>query len=42
LRKWRMTGRGPRWIKLGKLVRYRMSDLNAYLDSCAAVGGTNV
>ncbi len=29
---WRLIGRGPRFIKVGNLVRYRLSDLEAWLD----------
>lgn len=37
LANWRSTGqRGPRWYKVGRHVRYRMSDVNAWLDSEAA------
>jgi len=32
LRKWRSTGQGPSYLKLGKNVRYRLEDLNAYLQ----------
>lgn len=32
LRKWRMGGFGPRFIKLGSNVRYRLSDIDAWLD----------
>ncbi len=28
---WRLHGRGPRFYKLGRSVRYRRSDLAAYL-----------
>ena len=31
LQSWRYAGRGPRFIKLGRLVRYRNSDVGAYL-----------
>ena len=31
LQSWRYSGRGPRWIKLGRLIRYRVSDVDAYL-----------
>lgn len=31
LQSWRYTGRGPRWIKLGRLIRYRLHDVDAYL-----------
>ena len=32
LRKLRLTGQGPRFMKLGRAVRYRPSDLEAWLD----------
>ncbi len=38
LRKWRVNGTGPRWIKLGALVRYRLSDVHEYLDNCPSGG----
>lgn len=31
LQSWRYAGRGPRFIKLGRLVRYRTADVDAYL-----------
>ena len=30
---WRVQGSGPRYIKVGRLVRYRVTDLDAYLES---------
>jgi len=34
IRKWRLTGKGPRWIKLcGTLVRYPIEDADAWLAS---------
>jgi len=33
LRKWRAQGKGPRVIRIGRLVRYRISDLEAFLDA---------
>lgn len=33
LNKWRVYGRGPAFIKLGRAVRYRRSDLDAYTTS---------
>lgn len=30
---WRVQGIGPRYIKCGRLVRYTLADLDAYLDS---------
>ena len=32
LQSWRYSGRGPRWIKLGRLIRYRLADVEAFLD----------
>jgi predicted DNA-binding transcriptional regulator AlpA len=31
LQSWRYAGRGPRYIKLGRIVRYRNADVDAYL-----------
>jgi predicted DNA-binding transcriptional regulator AlpA len=31
LRKWRIRGVGPRWCKLGRMVRYRIADLDDWL-----------
>jgi len=31
LEQWRWTGGGPNYLKLGKFVRYRQSDLDDYL-----------
>ena len=33
LEDWRCTGFGPRFIKVGRGVRYRLSDLAAFLDA---------
>lgn len=33
--KWRATGRGPRALRVGKHLRFRMSDVDAWLESCA-------
>ena len=32
LQKWRWVGTGPKFLKVGRLVRYRLSDLNDFLD----------
>jgi predicted DNA-binding transcriptional regulator AlpA len=37
LRKWRMLKRGPRFLKIGSLVRYRPEDVTAWIDRQAAV-----
>jgi predicted DNA-binding transcriptional regulator AlpA len=36
LQSWRYTGRGPRYIKVGRLIRYRNAEIEAYLraNSC--------
>lgn len=34
LQRWRLEGIGPKYLKLGKLVRYRQSALDEYLVSC--------
>lgn len=33
LRKWRVEGRGPRYVKIGTLVRYRPEDVDAWIES---------
>ncbi|MBX3520732.1 MAG: helix-turn-helix domain-containing protein [Xanthobacteraceae bacterium] len=35
LNRWRHEGRGPIYVKLGRRVAYRVSDLKAYLASAA-------
>lgn len=30
---WRVSGKGVRFIKIGRLCRYRVEDLDAYLDA---------
>ncbi len=32
LNKWRVYGQGPRFVKLGRRIRYRRSDLNTFID----------
>lgn len=32
LEQWRIKGKGPKFIKLGRLVRYRLSDVQAYIS----------
>ena len=39
LRRWRLVQRGPRFIKVGVLVRYRAEDLEQWLETLPA-GGT--
>lgn len=33
LEKKRLTGRGPRFIKMGRIVRYDDADLDAYIEA---------
>jgi predicted DNA-binding transcriptional regulator AlpA len=33
LRKWRSEGRGPRYVKIGALVRYRPEDVDAWIQN---------
>jgi excisionase family DNA binding protein len=33
LERHRVTGTGPRWLRLGRLVRYRISDLEEWVES---------
>jgi len=39
VRRWRLTGCGPRWIRIGGCVRYPLADLEAYLASLPSGGG---
>jgi|SRR5450432_3794429 hypothetical protein len=39
LRKWRVMKRGPQFVKLGSLVRYRQHDIDVWLASLP-VGGS--
>lgn len=34
LRRWRVEGSGPKFLKMGKSIRYRQSALDDYLNSC--------
>ena len=40
LRRWRLERRGPHFIKIGSLVRYRQEDLEAWLASLPTGGST--
>ena len=39
LRRWRLLQRGPRFVKVGALVRYRPEDLEQWMEALP-VGGT--
>ncbi len=34
LRNWRTARRGPAYLKLGRSVRYRVEDLQDYMEKC--------
>lgn len=38
VRRWRLLQRGPKFLKLGALVRYRAEDVTAWLESRPAGG----
>jgi predicted DNA-binding transcriptional regulator AlpA len=41
LRKWRSEKRGPNFVKIGSLVRYRPEEVDAWIDRQATIpGGT--
>ena len=35
LRRWRREGRGPRFVKIGRLVRYRQEDVEDFINESA-------
>jgi predicted DNA-binding transcriptional regulator AlpA len=40
LRRWRLTGGGPRWVRIGGgCIRYPIADLEAYLAGLPCGGG---
>jgi predicted DNA-binding transcriptional regulator AlpA len=39
VRRWRLLKRGPRYLKLGVLCKYRIEDLSAWLESRPTGGG---
>jgi predicted DNA-binding transcriptional regulator AlpA len=39
VRRWRLSGHGPRATKIGAAVRYKPEDLKAWLDSRPTIGG---
>jgi len=42
LERHRVAGTGPRWARLGRLVRYRQSDLTEWVDSNLRVSTSDV
>ncbi len=39
VRRWRLFRQGPRYLKIGAAVRYRLSDVSAWLESRPTGGG---
>ena len=39
VRRWRLIGGGPRWIRIGGSVRYPFHELEAYLAALPSGGG---
>jgi hypothetical protein len=33
MRKWRLFNQGPAYVKVGRLVRYRQDDIDAFLNA---------
>jgi predicted DNA-binding transcriptional regulator AlpA len=33
VRRWRLQGRGPQWVRLGRAIRYRNSDVEEWIAS---------
>jgi excisionase family DNA binding protein len=44
LEQWRWNGKGPRFLKLGRAVRYRQEDLAAFMEvnACTSTAQANV
>lgn len=40
LEQWRLKGQGPKFVKLGRAVRYRLSDVQAYISGLSAHNST--
>ena len=40
LRNWRSAGKGPSYIKIGRIVRYRMRDLDDFVEDNLVETGT--
>jgi hypothetical protein len=40
VRKWRLYGRGPKYIKINTAVRYRPEDVDIWIATCPTRGGS--
>ena len=38
LRRWRLLGEGPQYVKVNNLVRYRESDISAWMEKLPVAG----
>jgi predicted DNA-binding transcriptional regulator AlpA len=41
LEKWRCSGGGPKFIRIGRLIRYSRADIRRYLATCARRSTSN-
>lgn len=39
LRAWRTKSKGPRFVRLGRAIRYLESDIDRFVDECAVEAG---
>jgi predicted DNA-binding transcriptional regulator AlpA len=40
LEQWRLKGIGPRFVKIGRMARYKLSDIQNYLDNMDTFSST--
>ncbi len=41
LRDWRKRGKGPRFTRVGGLIRYKLSDVEAFVNALPTGGGSS-
>lgn len=41
LEQWRLRGKGPKFVRVGRAVRYRESDLHTYITNLRAFSSTS-
>jgi predicted DNA-binding transcriptional regulator AlpA len=41
IRRWRLIGGGPKYLKIGNSVRYRPSEVNRFLETRPILGGVS-
>src|SRR5690242_19298497 len=37
VRKWRVRRKGPKFVKIGRSIRYKRGDVESWLDSCSGL-----